>query len=79
MKMTAPEIQRLGVIDDIIPEAPGGAHRDFDITAENLATAIRKHLGDLIHLSPQELKDQRYRKYRRMGTFVETSGPDNMS
>ena len=79
MKMTAPEILRLGVIDDIIPEAPGGAHRDFDLTARNVAAAIRRHLGELTALSPQELKDQRYRKYRRMGAFIETGGPESLS
>ena len=73
MKMTAPEILRLGVIDEIIPEAPGGAHRDFDLTAQNLAAAIRRHLAELMPLSPQALKDQRYDKYRRMGAFVEST------
>jgi acetyl-CoA carboxylase carboxyl transferase subunit alpha len=76
MKITAPEVLRLGVIDEIIPEAPGGAHRDFDLTAQNLAAAIRKHLAELTKLSPRELKDQRYRKYRRMGAFVESGGRD---
>jgi acetyl-CoA carboxylase carboxyl transferase subunit alpha len=79
MKMTAPEILRLGVIDEIIPEAPGGAHRDFDLTAQSLAAAIHKHLDELVLLSPQELKDQRYRKYRRMGAFIESGGRDSMS
>jgi len=79
MKMTAPEILRLGVIDGIIPEAPGGAHRDFDLTAQNLATAIRKCLGELMPLSAKTLKDQRYDKYRRMGAFVEAGGLDKLS
>ena len=79
MKITAPEILRLGIIDGIIPEAPGGAHRDFDTTAKNLATAIRQHLDELTPLSPQALKDQRYDKYRRMGAFVESGGLDKLS
>ncbi len=79
MKMTAPEILRTGVIDEIIPEAPGGAHRDFDLTAQNLAAAIRKHLAELCQLSPQELKDRRYQKYRRMGAFIESGGLDKLS
>jgi acetyl-CoA carboxylase carboxyl transferase subunit alpha len=79
MRMTAPEILRLGVIDEIIPEAPGGAHRDFDLTAQSLAAAIHKHLDELSGLSPQELKEQRYQKYRRMGAFLEAAGRDRMS
>ncbi len=79
MRVTAPELFRLGVIDEIIPEAPGGAHRDFDLTARNLAEAIRRHLADLVQLSPQQLKDQRYDKYRRMGAFVESGGRDGLS
>jgi acetyl-CoA carboxylase carboxyl transferase subunit alpha len=74
MKVTAPEILRLGVIDEIIPEAPGGAHRDFDLTARNLADAIRRALTELMPLSPAELKQRRYDKYRRMGAYVEAGG-----
>jgi acetyl-CoA carboxylase carboxyl transferase subunit alpha len=74
MKVTAPEILRLGVIDEIIPEAPGGAHRDFDLTARNLADAIRRALAALMPLAPRELKQRRYDKYRRMGAYVEAGG-----
>ena len=73
MKITAPEILRLGVIDEIIPEAAGGAHRDFDLTARNLASALRRCLAELMPLSARQLKDKRYDKYRRMGAFVESS------
>jgi acetyl-CoA carboxylase carboxyl transferase subunit alpha len=79
MKVTAPEILRLGVIDEIIPEAPGGAHRDFDLTARHLAAAIRRALADLMPLPAKELKDRRYDKYRRMGAFVEAGGRDSLS
>jgi len=74
MKMTAPDILRLGVIDEIVPEAPGGAHRDYDLTAQNMAAAIRRCLAELIPLPPDRLKDLRYEKYRRMGAFVDASG-----
>jgi acetyl-CoA carboxylase carboxyl transferase subunit alpha len=73
MKMTAPELLRFKVIDAIVPEAPGGAHRDFDLTARNLAAAIRQCLAELMPLSSKQLKDQRYDKYRRIGAFVESN------
>jgi acetyl-CoA carboxylase carboxyl transferase subunit alpha len=73
MKMTASDLHRLGVVDEVIPEAPGGAHRGFDRTADNLGAAIRRHLAELHALSPEELKARRYDKYRAMGAFVESS------
>ncbi|HJX51824.1 MAG TPA: acetyl-CoA carboxylase carboxyltransferase subunit alpha [Polyangia bacterium] len=74
MKVTAPDLARLGIVDEIVPEAPGGAHRNFDLTARNLAAALRRHLTDLLPLPPNLLKDLRYQKYRRMGAFVEAGG-----
>ena len=72
MKMTATDLERLGVVDEIVPEALGGAHRDHAGTARNLGDAIRRQLGALLLLSPQKLQDQRYEKFRRMGAFVES-------
>jgi acetyl-CoA carboxylase carboxyl transferase subunit alpha len=72
MKMTATDLERLGVVDEIVPEALGGAHRDHAVTARNLGDAIRRQLGTLLLLSPQQLQDQRYEKFRRMGAFVES-------
>ena len=74
MKMTAPDLERLGIVDEVIPEAPGGAHRDFDATARNLGTALRRHLGELVGLAPDRLRDLRYDKFRQMGAFVEAGG-----
>lgn len=79
MKMTAPDLVRLGVVDEIIAEAEGGAHRNFDVTAQNLAEAITRHLHELLPLPSQKLKDLRYQKYRRMGAFVESGGRDRIS
>jgi acetyl-CoA carboxylase carboxyl transferase subunit alpha len=73
MKMTAPDLARLGIVDEVVPEAPGGAHRNFDLTAGNLAAALRRHLSDLLPLPPSLLKDLRYQKYRRMGAFLEAN------
>jgi acetyl-CoA carboxylase carboxyl transferase subunit alpha len=72
MKMTAPDLQRLGIVDEVVPEAPGGAHRDFDLTASNLGAALRRHLAELRPLPPEKLVDLRYDKFRQMGAFVES-------
>jgi acetyl-CoA carboxylase carboxyl transferase subunit alpha len=72
MKMTASDLHRLGVVDEVVPEAPGGAHRDFDATARNLGSAIGRHLAELWALPPDRLRDLRYQKYRAMGAFVES-------
>jgi acetyl-CoA carboxylase carboxyl transferase subunit alpha len=72
MKMTATDLQRLGIVDEIVPEAAGGAHRDHDLTARNLGDVIRRHLAELILLSPETLRAQRYAKFRRIGAFVES-------
>jgi acetyl-CoA carboxylase carboxyl transferase subunit alpha len=74
MKMTAPDLQRLGIVDEVISEAPGGAHRDFDLTSRNVASALRRHLAELAALTPARLKTLRYEKYRQMGAFVESGG-----
>ncbi len=72
MKMTATDLQRLGIVDEVIPEAPGGAHRDHDVTAQNLGEAVRRHLAELLLMPPEALRSDRYRKFRHMGSFVES-------
>jgi acetyl-CoA carboxylase carboxyl transferase subunit alpha len=74
MKMTAPDLERLGIVDQVVPEAPGGAHRDFDLTASNLGGALQRQLAELASLSPDRLRELRYDKFRRMGAFVESGG-----
>jgi len=72
MKMTATDLQRLGIVDEVIPEAPGGAHRDHDLTARNLGETLRRHLSELSAMSPEALRADRYAKFRHMGAFVES-------
>jgi acetyl-CoA carboxylase carboxyl transferase subunit alpha len=74
MKMTATDLQRLGVVDEIVPEAPGGAHRDHDLSARNLGDALRRHLAELLLLPAAVLREDRYRKFRHMGSYVESGG-----
>src|SRR6266478_4633592 len=76
MKMTATDLLRLGIVDEIVPEAPGGANRDHDLTARNLGDALRRNLAELLLQSPQKLRDDRYQKFRGIGAFVESgAGP----
>jgi acetyl-CoA carboxylase carboxyl transferase subunit alpha len=69
LKMTATDLKKLGLIDDIIPEPPTGAHSDVDQAAEMLREAIRKSLSELAAMSSEQLLADRYQKFRRMGDF----------
>ena len=75
MRTTAPELLRLGVIDGIVPEPVGGAHRDWEGAAANLRAALREHLWTLRRRSPAELVSERHEKFRRLGAFEETQAP----
>jgi acetyl-CoA carboxylase carboxyl transferase subunit alpha len=72
LNLTAEAALEFKIIDEIIEEPLGGAHRDPMETANRVRTAILKHLGDLDELSPEQIREQRYQKYRDMGVF--TSG-----
>jgi acetyl-CoA carboxylase carboxyl transferase subunit alpha len=71
LKLTAQDLSGFGVTDEIVREAPGGAHRDPALTARHVGEALRRHLAQLRRLSPQELVEDRYRRFRAMGVFVE--------
>jgi acetyl-CoA carboxylase carboxyl transferase subunit alpha len=75
MRITAPDLLRLGVIDAIVPEPVGGAHRDWEGAAANLREALREHLRPLASMSPEDLVADRYDKFRRIGAFEEASMP----
>jgi acetyl-CoA carboxylase carboxyl transferase subunit alpha len=75
MRITAPDLLRLGVIEAIVPEPVGGAHRDWDGAAGHLREAIRNNLRDLAGLSADDLVAGRYEKFRRIGAFEEASVP----
>jgi acetyl-CoA carboxylase carboxyl transferase subunit alpha len=61
----------LGVIDEIIPEPPGGAHSNYTTAAKNLKTAITQKIEELITIPIDKLLELRIEKYRRMGVFKE--------
>ncbi len=70
LKMTAPDLLRLGVVDRIVDEPAGGAHQDPDLAARLVQTALVETLRDLDALGSAELVEDRYRRFRRMGAFV---------
>jgi acyl-CoA carboxylase subunit beta len=67
LRMTAPSLLRLGVVDAVVPEPEGGAHTDPLATAENLKTAIVTSLGELLELSSEDLMARRYERFRAFG------------
>lgn len=70
LKITAQDLYKLGVIDEIIKEAECGAHYDPKITAENISSAIKKHLLELQKLTPEEVKKDRQEKIREIGVYI---------
>jgi acetyl-CoA carboxylase carboxyl transferase subunit alpha len=71
LKLTARDLKGFGIVDDIVPEAAGGAHRDPAETAAHVQAALRKHLDELKLKSPEQLVRERYEKFRAMGVFSE--------
>lgn len=70
LKITADDLLKFDIIDDIIKEPQGGAHYDPDLTAKNLKKKIVKNLKELMKMSPEELRNDRYNKFRTKGVFV---------
>ena len=72
LKLTAQDIAELGcVIDEVIPEPTGGAHTDPHKAAENVKKVLKKHFNELKKLSPEEISEQRYQKFRAMSRVEE--------
>jgi acetyl-CoA carboxylase carboxyl transferase subunit alpha len=71
LKITAGDLKGLGIIDEIVPEPLGGAHRDTDKTAESLRLSLKKALQDLKKQPVDALLDARYAKYRSVGQFLD--------
>ena len=74
LKITATDLQKAGVVDEIIPEPLGGAHNDPAETAGNIKALLLKHLAELSKMSADKLRDDRYSKYRNIGVFHEAAG-----
>ena len=76
LKITAADLLNLGIIDAVITEPSGGNHWAPLQAAENLREAVLLHLAELQSLSEQDLIEQRYAKFRRMGRFLEAGAQD---
>lgn len=73
MRISARELKALDLVDELVPEPLGGAHRDHQLTAANLKAALLKHLAELKQLPVDELLEQRYQKFRAIGKFGRAS------
>jgi acetyl-CoA carboxylase carboxyl transferase subunit alpha len=70
MKMTSSDLLRLKIVDKVIDEPAGGAHQDPDDAARLVASAIHVALRDLLRMTPDELAEDRYKRFRALGAFL---------
>jgi acetyl-CoA carboxylase carboxyl transferase subunit alpha len=75
LHITAQTNLRLGIVDDVIPEPVGGAHRDPEAAAEAIRKWISTHLGKLKRLKPRTLVERRYERFRTLGAYAEEQPP----
>lgn len=73
LKMTAPDLLQLGIVEEVIPEPPGGAHRDPRKVVEMVSKSINKHLRELEAAPMEERLERRYARLRKIGTYSEPS------
>lgn len=71
LKLTAPDLLELGLVDEVIPEPPGGAHSDPERTIEAVGEAVRRHVEELAKIGSKKLVKPRAQKYMEMGRFAE--------
>ena len=72
LKLTAQDLLRLEVVDEIVDEPEGGAHRDYETAAFNLGSALRRNLAKLLETPLDQLLKKRYKKFRSLGNFAES-------
>jgi acetyl-CoA carboxylase carboxyl transferase subunit alpha len=70
LKITAPDLLSFGIVDEVLDEPAGGAHQDPPRMAQRLGDAIQRHLDDLVPLSPEQVREDRYKKFRAIGAFA---------
>jgi acetyl-CoA carboxylase carboxyl transferase subunit alpha len=69
LKLSAPDLKKLGIVDHIVEEPGGGAHKDPAATLANLKTTLHQTLAELGQLGPEELFEDRYRRFRGLGVY----------
>jgi acetyl-CoA carboxylase carboxyl transferase subunit alpha len=69
MKITAPDLKQLGIIDEVIPEVKGGAHKNIEKQAEEIGKVLKASLEQLLKLSEEELIENRYQRFRTIGAY----------
>ena len=69
LKLTSADLQQFGIVDEIVPEPLGGAHRDPTATVTRVLSAINTSVQRLAALAPEQLQEERYQKYRRLGAW----------
>jgi acetyl-CoA carboxylase carboxyl transferase subunit alpha len=70
LKLDANELLKLGIIDKVLPEPAGGAHRDWDTTAQTIKASLISELKELQKMAPGSFSEHRYNKFRKMGKFT---------
>ncbi len=75
LKITAEDLIKLNIVDEIIPEPLGGAHRDSQTAAASLKASLKKNLSALKKIPPEELVQKRYEKFRKIGHWEEKPAP----
>jgi len=71
LKLTANDLHGLGLVDEIVPEPPGGAQNDYGLAADAAGAAVRRHLAAVRGIPVPRLLEQRYERYRRIGLSQE--------
>ena len=72
LKITGPDLMKLGIVDEVLKEPSGGNNWAPLQAGDTLKNALKKHLSELLALSPDELRDNRYSKFRKMGKYLES-------
>ncbi len=75
LRLTSSDLLKLGIVDEVVSEPLGGAHRECEAAAKLLGESLRKHLDELQKLSPEALRAQRYDRFRAIGVFVDEAAP----